>query len=383
MAGTAVVVLLAYFFIALVVSNQKRFMRAQQEKLRAVEEREEALRESELRYRHLVKYSPLPMVILADTIVQYANDAAIALLKAGAEQEVVGKEIDCFILNDGTSRDAMLRQMRESGAEVRVSHERVRRLDGEARDVETTSLPVVFEGKRALHLVIRDITDAKRAEAALREIPHQIIRAEETERRRVSRELHDGVNQILASVQFRLKGLSELTVDPSSQAYDALMDITGDLEEAIDEIQRISHNLRPGTIDDLGLFATVKNFLNDFSRRTEIPVDFSYDQVLDRFAPEVETALFRIIQEALNNVEKHSEATHAEVCIAIQGKTIAAKVIDNGIGIGSPSRNRMSRGRPGIGLETMKERAASVGGTVRVERREEGGTEVRIIIPSV
>jgi PAS domain S-box-containing protein len=340
-----------------------------------------SVRASESRFRHLVRFSPLPMIIHSDGIVRYANQATFTLMKAHDYVEIVGKPVDDFIILDFHPLEHPQASSTSDDTQPRIRTEKLRPLTGNHIDVETASLPVFFDGKPAIHTVIRDITRSKQLEAKLREIPKQIIDAQEAERGRVSRELHDGVNQILGSVKFRLQATETNIMPVARAAAEDVGRIYADLEKAIIEIKRISHNLRPSILDDLGLIAATRNMCDDFQKRMKIATDFTSDDLPERLLPEIELACFRIIQEALNNIEKHSKATQVTVGITMDETVLQATIIDNGKGFLRESLKPSNGERRGLGMDTMKERAAFVGGITTIHSEPYKGTSIIVRIP--
>ncbi|MFI5253387.1 MAG: PAS domain S-box protein [Bacteroidota bacterium] len=342
-----------------------------------------SLRASEKRFRHLVKYSPLPMIIHSDRIIQYANDAAVKLMKARDYMDIVGKWVEEFIILGyfASDSDAPQSAKAEGERQPTILTEKLRLLNDQMIDVESASLPVIFNGKPAVHTVIRDITRSKQLEAKLREIPKQIIDAQEAERGRVSRELHDGVNQILGSVKFRLQAAETKVLPVEQKAAQDIKQTCADLEKAIEEIKRISHNLRPSVLDDLGLIAAVRNLCDDFRNRTKVEISYTSDKFPQRLPPEIELVIFRIIQEALNNIEKHSKATQVTVGITFDESLLQASIIDNGMGFSRESIKPTNGNRRGLGLDTMRERAVFVGGSTTIQSEPYHGTQICVKIP--
>lgn len=159
----------------------------------------------------------------------------------------------------------------------------------------------------------------------------QIIDSQENERHRVSRELHDGVNQLLVAAKYRLDNVSKETDDgKKEQELDASKDA---MELAIVELRRISRDLRPPQLDDLGLVAGIEAFINDLRERSQLELIFEHDIEGVDLLPEVETTLYRVMQEALHNVEKHADAQGVDVVMQREGKQLILTVSDDGKGI--------------------------------------------------
>ncbi len=222
----------------------------------------------------------------------------------------------------------------------------------------------------------RDISELKRAAQESRMLHARVIAAQDTERKRLARELHDGVGQILSGVKYRLQAVPGKMI-LSAEAEAKILKVGGFLDHAIAEIRRVSQNLMPSELEDLGLESALLAFCRDFKERSGVAV--TVRTVPAPVAPELALALFRIAQEALNNVGKHSKATMAAVSLSLEGKEIVLSVSDNGIGfklgVGRPSAGR------GIGLGNMRERAESVGGNLEIHSMPRAGTTLKIRAP--
>jgi two-component system sensor histidine kinase UhpB len=229
-------------------------------------------------------------------------------------------------------------------------------------------------------IISRDISRRKLAEAALRELPRLIREAQEAERRRVARELHDSVNQILSAVKFRLQAVEERLQGKDETAWRDTLKTKANLEKAMQEVRRISRNLRPSELDDLGLAPAVRSLCREFGERTGITVELTVSRVPRVIPKEIELNLYRIIQEALGNIEKHARAANVRLDLSREGSRLRATIRDQGLGfdpLAPPRKGRVS----GMGLVDMKERAAFVGGSCAVRSAAGTGTEIVIEMP--
>jgi PAS domain S-box-containing protein len=227
----------------------------------------------------------------------------------------------------------------------------------------------------------QDITERKLAEEEFRRLSRRIIEAQEAERLRVARELHDGVNQTIASAKMRLGKVADALPALSPAAREILGRCGLLLGQALEENRRIAHNLRPSDLDELGLATACRNFCLQLRSRTNLAVKSNITRFVQRLPPAVELNLFRIVQEALNNVEKHARAKSVRVRIAWQGDSIVLNVQDDGRGFG-PKRRRAGKGKfGGIGLMNLRERAAALGGTCEVKSVPNQGTTVTVRVP--
>ncbi|MCX5786935.1 MAG: PAS domain S-box protein, partial [Elusimicrobia bacterium] len=252
--------------------------------------------------------------------------------------------------------------------------------DGRTLDVLLTVTVLRDEEGRPVELATteRDITEQKRAARELRRLHASVILAQETERKRLARELHDGVAQMLLGVKIGLESLFG-DIDLKGRAAANVLKMGGALERAIVEIRRVSQNLMPSELVDLGLEPALRALCREFKGRTGIPVALEIGRLPKVVAPELELALFRIAQEALNNIGKHSKATTVAVALSGERKEIALDVSDNGIGFTPGSHRPLTR--RGIGLGSMRERAASVGGSVEVRSAPGAGTALAVRVP--
>ncbi|HRJ47424.1 MAG TPA: PAS domain S-box protein [Opitutaceae bacterium] len=224
--------------------------------------------------------------------------------------------------------------------------------------------------------VTRDITDRKQGEVVLKALPRRIIEAQESERRHVARELHDSVSQVLASVRYRLHALKPGL--PEANRQQAAM-VEAMVDRALGEVRRISHGLRPSELDDLGLAAALRALIVDFNARTKTTARLHGSAAVPRLPANVKEAIYRIVQEALTNVERHARARRVVLRVTMAGRHVRVSVRDDGRGF-SPATKGLARGS-GLGLRHMRERAELAGGSLTLEARRGGGTEIIARIP--
>lgn len=240
-------------------------------------------------------------------------------------------------------------------------------------------------GESHLLVMLSDVTKRKHAEEELMRLPAKILQAQEAERLRVSRDLHDGVNQMIASAKMRLHNVLEdsLGVMRPSQR-EILKRCERLLFQALEENRVIAHNLRPTDLDELGFEAACRSFCAEFSTRANLKVGCDIVDLGKRLPEPVELTMFRILQEALNNIEKHAGATRVNVNLTGEGGVVTLSVHDDGCGMRAPTpeTKRGSRKGQGMGLLGMKERAAIVGAELRVASSSGAGTTVSVSVKS-
>ncbi|MFZ6050047.1 cache domain-containing protein [Pseudomonas sp. CR3202] len=230
---------------------------------------------------------------------------------------------------------------------------------------------VVFTGGLMLNFTEHRLADRK-----LSALNQRIVHLQEEERSRVSRELHDGISQQLVSIKFQFELASLELENGQGRGLDNLRAGTARLGEAIGEVRRISHDLRPSLLDTLGLSPAIDQLVREFEQRTSIRTQ--YERELDdaQVDKDVSVTLFRIIQEALANIERHSRASAAIISLTTSKRAIALRVEDNGVGFDPGLMDRSQ----GIGLRNIRERVDHHRGTFAVSSYH-GRTELQVEIP--
>jgi signal transduction histidine kinase len=228
----------------------------------------------------------------------------------------------------------------------------------------------------------------KRAEEKLKEsrqqlqnLSSQLIEIQEKERKRISLELHDGLGQTLIAIQLNLKEIEEeLFPELDSTIGERLADIYSVIEEASEQVSELSLDLRPSLLDDLGLVSTLRWFINRISKRANMEVKFVTMEMDERLDPNIETVLYRISQEALNNIIKHADATNVMVRLERKQESIALYIKDDGKGFDvEETLADQLKGR--IGLIGMQERASIMRGSLSIQSSKGHGTVILAEMP--
>jgi signal transduction histidine kinase len=202
----------------------------------------------------------------------------------------------------------------------------------------------------------------------------RVVEAQELERRRLARELHDETGQALTSILLGLKALEERFEDADSRA--ATAELRELVVSTLQDVRRLAVELRPSALDDFGLVAALERLAASFAEQSGIAVDFQTSLAGERLSGEVETALYRIVQESLTNVVKHARARHVSILLARMNGAIKAVIEDDGQGF-DPAEDTLD----GFGLVGMRERLALLGGRLEVESSSETGTTVAAEVP--
>jgi PAS domain S-box-containing protein len=229
--------------------------------------------------------------------------------------------------------------------------------------------------------VTLDITERKQSEEARRQLLRQLVTAQEDERRRISRELHDQMGQHIVAIVLLVNSLKDFSrSDPASASrFAQLEDVAHQLSLQVDNL---AWKLRPTELDDLGLHAALTNYVGKWSKRYQVPVDMHSVSLADqRLASEIETAIYRIAQEALNNIIKHARAENVSLILERRGNHVFAIIEDDGCGFEVEDLSAPRSGQRRMGLLGMEERAALVGGTLNIESTPGAGTTIFVRIP--
>jgi two-component system NarL family sensor kinase len=208
-----------------------------------------------------------------------------------------------------------------------------------------------------------NIRERRLADAKLKNLTQRIIDTQEEERARVARELHDSISQSLVGVRYALDLARRLVLKSDARAEESLNTGIESLAGAIQEVRRISRDLRPGVLDDLGLGPALKALIDDFSKRTNITFDFETAVFRNRLDQESKIAFYRIAQEALTNIERHAEASHVSMSLFGGTKGATLRIADDGVGI-KPKRG--AKASDGLGLRNMQERVEQLNGSLLV-----------------
>lgn len=257
----------------------------------------------------------------------------------------------------------------------------LRRKDGSTHPVEVR-LSAFDAGPRRLVLSLaRDLGPRSSRDASRRRVVEGIVRAQEEERRRVSRELHDAVGQLLTALSVEVRALeSRPEAVPVRDDLRRLRQLT---ETAIAETSQLAHRLRPPALDDLGFVAALEGFVRSFSRVHGVETDVFVRGMSEgsRLSPAIETALYRAAQEALTNVARHAAAVTASIVLDRGPDRVRMIVEDDGRGFELDLETGLAKDGGGLGLAGMRERAQLLGGEVRIETRPGAGTTLSFTLP--
>lgn len=220
----------------------------------------------------------------------------------------------------------------------------------------------------------------ERSEEQLHVLTGRILTAQEEERRRIARDLHDDVNQRLALLLLELQEVDRRIAGSPEDAHLGVRHVLKGLEELSDDVRYMAYRFHPSILDDLGLKAALQRLLDDFSSRTGVKILFvhqPFDHQLDKAAS---TALYRVVQESLSNIARHAKATRVEVEVTVEDEEVVVVVRDDGRGF---DQLLVNKGEGGLGLLNMRERLLSVQGSCEIESIPGKGTTVSMNVPLV
>ena len=223
-----------------------------------------------------------------------------------------------------------------------------------------------------------EVTERRRAEEKLQFLTGKLIQAQEEERRRIARDLHDDFNQRLAALSVELATVERTLGASPAPIPQQLAAIRGQVVQLSDDLHDLAYKLHPSLLEHVGLELAMRDHVAQFTKQTGLPVTWSARAVPGTLPPEIATALFRVMQESLQNVFKHAQATAVTVRLSGSPKGIGLSVRDNGKGFEVESQ---SAKRAGLGLVSMQERARLLGGISRIRSSPEHGTRVCAWIP--
>ncbi len=301
----------------------------------------------------------------AEVMYGWSKEQAVGKLKQELlkpEPPRPWKQIQAELLRNGHWEGELVHVRHDGGRRVVQSRWALRK-DGPA--------PVVLE-------INSDVTDQRKSEENLRNLSSRLLRLQDEERRRIARELHDSTGQKLALVKMGLESLAKQP-NPVPASGISVSECLISLDEAISEIRTLAQLLHPPLLDEAGLAAAIRWLADGFSRRSSISVNVQLPQNMRRLPQDVEIALFRIIQEALNNVHRHSGSSGAQIEIREHSHQVSLRISDNGKGM--PDTSSGVSLEFGVGIQGMKERIVQLGGTLEVASSRKG-TTITATIPA-
>jgi len=317
------------------------------------------------------------LTLTADKTILYANRCFARMVKCPLEQ-VIGSSFRRFLsAADRATLRRLIKQADKSGSKIQVL---LKAGDGSQMPAQISIRPLAKDGSNhaAIGMVVTDMTEARRNEERLRSLSHRLVQAQETERRHVALELHDNITQLLCAVLVRSQTLADKLSSSDRPLKREAIKLRELLGQTAEEVERISRNLRPSVLDELGLVAVLRDTSAKFTERTGVAVKLACVELTARLPADTELALYRILQNALKNVEQHAHARHVMVRLKQQGNTAQLTIKDDGIGFNPDHHAARRKGKGDLDLLSMRERATYVGGDLEIKSVRGAGTEIDV-----
>jgi PAS domain S-box-containing protein len=319
------------------------------------------------------------LTITTDKMILYANQCFARMVKCPLEQVIGGSFRRFLSTADRATLRLLLKRAGKSGSKIQVFlHAR----DGSKIPAQISIRPLAKNGFKGatIGLVVTDMTEARRAEEQLRALMHRVVQVQEAERGRLALELHDNITQRLCAVLPRWAALANKLPEREKASRGEVMKLSELLGQTVEEVQRIARNLRPSVLDELGLIPALRATCTEFVKRTGVSLKLACKPLTARLHAEGELALYRILQNALENVERHAHARHVTVRLR-QRAFVQLTIHDDGIGFDPEHHAARRKGKGGLGLLSMRERATYVGGVFKIKSVRGAGTEIEVLIP--
>ena len=340
----------------------------------------DALRESQSLLQTLAEHAPVVVWVMdASGQVTYISRYWQEFTGRDSEQDLGFKWAEAIHPDDCDRAASELMEATSAGLPSRGEY-RVRRVDGEYAWLRDYSVPFSnADGSYGGRVgTCMDITDHKNQERLAQRVQENLILGQEAERKRVARELHDDVAQRMALFSTALHDVQRLVPQPSPVLVDKLKTMRADLEALAEDVHRISHNLHPATLANLGLVAALRRLCGEFSEQLRIAVDVCVEDISDEMPEDVALAIFRVTQESLTNCAKHSKSRTAKVSLTGLSDEIRLTIADQGEGF---DLSRLGEAA-GLGLISMQERARILGGHLEITSSPSDGTTVQLRLPT-
>jgi PAS domain S-box-containing protein len=345
----------------------------------------QALEDAERKYRSIFEHAMEGIFqVSEDGGMLTANPAMARLLGYESVEEFTRevRNIEQHLYIDPHHPSGFIPLLRQQGA-ISDFETLMRRRDGTVIWVIGSAYAVRDDNGRVLFYegTLRDITEHKRVEEALRQLSSQLLHAQDDERRRIARELHDSTGQYLAALSMNLSWMDQSADGSVPKVRTVIGESIELVKRCLAEIRNFSYLLHPPVLDEYGLSAALQWYVQGFSKRSGIRVELEVEDDLPRLERQAETALFRVVQECLTNVHRHSGSSRARIRLLREAGSLTLEVSDEGRGISStPAEPGASEGRSGVGIAGIKERMRELGGRLEIHSDLQG-TTVRASLP--
>jgi PAS domain S-box-containing protein len=347
---------------------------------------QQALSESEMKFRNLAESTAGAILIVQEGRIMYVNQAFSRMVGVPLPDlfnrpfEELIHPLDRPVIGRWKINSTVTPQQKMP-PETNTFRQEVRFLTtgGQECWVDLTAGQLSYQSRPAWVITAFDISARIRTERARTDLLYRLVNAQEEERQRIARELHDQVGQMISAINL---GLTTLDGSLSGEAQEKLVNLRALVNDLSLSTQHLALGLRPSALDDLGLVVALTDYLEEWSQRTHILVDFQCNIPRDMpFPPEFKIAIYRIVQEALTNIQKHASASNVSVIINQRSHQLIVVIEDNGRGFPLAEFQNSSEARKHLGLVGMKERAELIRGRLEIESSPGKGTSIIIRAP--
>lgn len=343
---------------------------------------EEELRRSEEKYKTVTTNSLTGIFIHQDGRFVFVNDR-FAAMHGYTIKELLGKEYKLLIHPDYREVVAARVSKRLKG-ESAPYHYEVQRLKKDGRTIwcEMIAASIEYRGKPAIMGNIVNITKRKQAEEHVRTLTQQLMKAQENERQRIARYLHDNVAQDLSLVRIGCETLFDHYPSIHIEIREKTSELSTILKRSISALRNFAYDLHPPGLEQLGLVRTVYQYCEEFAEKNKISIDFSSAGMDDLTFPfDTEINLYRLIQEALWNIKKHADASSAALKMVASFPYIILRIEDDGKGFNIKNRMGSAIKEKRMGLRSMEQRVCLLNGKMKIQSRPAEGTKICIEVP--
>ena len=361
------------------------------QKIRELEEQmarrrdaEEQLKESEERYRLAIEGSTDGIVVVGDGRLVWGNSRLPEIFGYDSLEEVIGRRLDLIIHPEERERVLDIARRRQAGldAPTRYDFKGIKK-DGTPIYIAVSATALNYHGQRLNLVYLRDVTRRRMAEEEIHHLSRRLIESIEDERRRLAADLHDEFGQTLTALYLGIESARNALPETYTGVKSTLDKQISVIERMAETIRNIAGDLRPDMLDHLGLVPTAQWYVNEL-RQTLPRCDVTFQAMgfkNRKINSNVEIILYRVLQEATNNIVKHAGATRVKISLTYSHPTVIMVISDNGCGF-NPETDHEEVGstRTGIGLTSMRERVAAVNGVIDIRSSPGSGTTIRVTI---
>lgn len=336
---------------------------------------------AEFDYRTLIEsMNEGALVLTRSAVILYAN-AHFALMGERPLAKLMGCSLyDLLSAADQVTVGRLLKRPGKSGATTEVLLQRPASAPLPVR-VSIQRFPGDVAKGMSIGMVVSDLTESRQREDLLRRLSHGLMQMQETERLRIATDLGDNIAQLLCSILVRCQLLADRLPASENGFQEETIEFVKLLRTTAEEVQRVSTDLRPHGLEILGLMPALRGVVAEFAERMGVSIQVDFARMSAPLPARLELALYRVLEEALRNVEQHARARHVSVTLRRRGLFVQLAIKDDGIGFDTSDQQAKALQEGRLGLLSMRERATAVGGSLDVKSKTSAGTEVRVNVP--